>query len=161
MGVIMRAKTVSESSLETNHSVCRHELNHLGTMHGGELVKLIDEVAATCARKHAENIAVTASMDSIHFLGPIYLNDTIILKASVNRSWNTSMEIGVKVFVDGPKGIRHIATAFLTFVALDSAKRPAEVPEVIPESEDERRRYKKAATRRRIRLASRPKPISH
>lgn len=153
-----KGKPVRWSTVEEKFPVCRHQLNPMNIMHGGELVKIVDEVAGHAAAKHTNKVCVTASIDSLHFLGPIFLYDTIEVKASVNRAWKTSMEVGAKVFVTGADGAaRHIASAFFTFVALGGDRKPTEISPVLPETKEEKRRYREANRRRKIRLASRPK----
>ncbi len=153
-----KGKFVRESALENKeYSVCRHQLNRSGAMHGGELVKLIDEVAAIVAWRHSGKVCVTASLDSMHFVSPIFLNEIIVMFAACNRVWTTSMEIGVKAYVKGNGGgTRHVASAYLTFVALDENRKPTAVPVITPETSDEKQRYRAANKRRRIRLKSRP-----
>lgn len=159
-----KGKPVRLSTVEEKFPVCRHQLNPMNIMHGGELVKIVDEVAGRAAAKHTNKVCVTASIDSLHFLGPIFLYETIVVKATVNRAWHTSMEVGTKVFVEGidpstgtEKVVRHVSSAFLTFVALGADRKPTEISPVIPEITEEKRRYREANRRRKIRLASRPK----
>ena len=148
---------VRRSKIEEEALICRHQLNNLGILHGGELVKLIDEIAARCAAKHSGHVCVTASFDGIHILGPILINETVELRASVNRVFGTSMEVGVKVFAKREEGEKHIATAYLNFVAFDNERKPTEVIPIIPETANEKRRYREAVKRRKLRLATRPK----
>lgn len=117
----------------------------------------IDLAAAICAQRHSRKVCVTASMDDLHFLAPVRAGDIVILKASVNCTHKTSMEVGVKVESENPlTGERkHTASAYLTFVAVDEEGKPVPVPSVLPETDDEKRRFKKADERRRERLKKR------
>ena len=105
------------------------------------------------AYRHARTHVVTASMDHIDFIAPVHVGDLLILKSSVNRAFNTSMEVGVKVWVENTiAGMhRHVASAYLTFVAVDSTERRRPVPPVIPETDEEKRRYEDAGRRRDLR----------
>jgi len=100
---------------------------------------------------------VTASVDSLHFLHPVHINELIILRSSVNRVFRTSMEIGVKVMTENllTGARRHTCSAYLTFVAIDKQGKAVEIPSVIPETEEELRRYRQAGERREYRLAMR------
>jgi acyl-CoA hydrolase len=114
---------------------------------------LLDRVAVVVAERHAEKTCVTASVDSLHFLAPARKGDILLFQAAVNRSWRSSMEVGVKVrAVDyKTKEDRHVVSVYFTFVALDEKGRPTAVPAVIPESEIEKRRYEEAGIRRQHR----------
>jgi acyl-CoA hydrolase len=131
--------------------------NVAGTLFGGVLLGFIDRAAAFCAMKHAGRPVVTKSMDSVEFNEPIYIGELVVAKASVNYAGTTSMEIGVKVFAQNPVTgeERHTNTCYATFVALDEKGRPARVPPVFPESDDEKRRYEAGRQRRDERLARR------
>ncbi len=119
----------------------------------------IDIVAAIAAQRHAGRVCVTASVDEINFHYPIKLGEIVALHASVNRAFNTSMEIGVLVLGHGRPGDqpRRANNAYLTFVAIDEQGRPVKVPHVVPETDDERRRYDDALQRREHRLQHRPR----
>jgi acyl-CoA hydrolase len=125
------------------------DTNHHGTMFGGKLMEYIDKTAAIAATRHARRPVVTASSDSMDFLKPIRLGEVIELEAFVTRTFRTSMEIYVKVVTEQPHtGERQTTvTAFLTGVALGEDGRPTPVPEVYPETEEERRLYESAAER--------------
>jgi acyl-CoA hydrolase len=118
---------------------------------------LVDLAAALAATRHARKPVVTASVDSMHFLHPVHIAELLILRSSVNRVFHTSMEVGVKVetenLMTGKK--LHTCSAFLTFVALGEDGRPTPVLPVIPETEEEKRRYREAGERREYRLALR------
>lgn len=151
----MQGKLVAESALDNQRQAVRPEdLNDQGTVFGGHVMSLADVTAAMAARRHAGRPCVTASIDSLHFISPIYLKEDIVLYAAVNRTWKTSLEVGVKIFAENPYNgeRRHVASAYLTFVALDENNRPTAVPPLIPETEEERRRYEEADQRRAVRL---------
>lgn len=131
--------------------------NVAGTLFGGVLLGFIDRAAAFCAMKHAGRPVVTKSFDSVEFNEPIFIGELVVAKASVNFTGTTSMEIGVKVSAQNPitGEERPTNTCYATFVALDEQGRPAPVPPVLPETDDERRRFEKGRVRREERLARR------
>ena len=148
----------SQSRVEMTQLVLPGDANTLGNAFGGKVMQWIDVAAGVAARRHCGGVAVTASIDSLVFLRPIRLSDVVVLRASVNRSWHTSMEIGVRVECDGPnvdEPQRHVASAFLTFVSIDEQGRPKRVPRVKPQTADEIRRFEEADQRRLARLARR------
>ncbi len=153
-------KKISESILTMTELVLPNYTNQLGNLLGGQLMHWIDICAALCASKHNQRVCVTASVDRIDFHHPIKLGDVVTLIASVNRVFNTSMEIGVKVyaetFTEGKKV--HTNTAYLTFVGVDESGKPVKAIEAVPETEDEKRRYEEALRRRESRLSSRSRP---
>jgi acyl-CoA hydrolase len=134
--------------------VLPQDANVLGNVLGGRVMHLLDIAAAIAACRHSRSIVVTASVDHIDFRNPIRVGELIILKASVNRAFRTSMEIGVKVFSENPlTGERkHTTSAYLTYVALDESHSPLPVPPVICETAEEHRRYRDALARRRRRM---------
>lgn len=115
---------------------------------------LIDRVAVVVAERHSGKVCATASIDALHFLSPVRLGETLVIKASVNRVWTASMEIGVRVEAETPgeEKRRHVVSAYLTFVALNTKGKPTRVPELVAESRIEKRRYKEAGLRREKRL---------
>jgi acyl-CoA hydrolase len=131
--------------------------NVAGTLFGGVLLGFIDRAAAFCAMKHAGRPVVTKSFDSVEFNQPIYIGELVVAKASVNFTGTTSMEIGVKVFAQNPitGEERHTNTCYATFVALDENGRPARVPPVQPETDEEKRRNEAGRERREARLGRR------
>lgn len=134
------------------------DTNLLGTVHGGVIMKLVDDVAGAVAQRHSGGPAVTASMDEMAFLEPVYVGALVHAHAQVNWSGRTSMEVGVRVVAEPWNEIRsaaRVATAYLVFVALDSDGNPRAVPPVIPESDEDRRRFAEAEIRRTHRLARR------
>ncbi|HWK89466.1 MAG TPA: acyl-CoA thioesterase, partial [Longimicrobium sp.] len=131
--------------------------NVAGTLFGGVLLGFIDRAAAFCAMKHAGRPVVTKSMDEVEFNEPIYIGELVIAHAAVNFAGRTSMEIGVEVLAQNPvTGVeRHTNTCYATFVALDEDGRPARVPPVLPETDEEKARFAAGAQRREERLARR------
>jgi acyl-CoA hydrolase len=115
----------------------------------------IDLAGAMAAHRHSRQWVVTASIDHLDFLVPVRVGDLCILRSSVNRAFRTSMEVGVKVWVENYRAEekRHVSSAYLTFVAIDEQGNRLIVPPVIPETADEKRRYEGAARRREIRRA--------
>ena len=153
----LHGKPVSASRTEMTEVVLPQDANVFGNILGGRVMHLVDIAAAITAHRHCRSMAVTASVDHIDFRNPIRVGEVITLKASLNRAFHTSMEIGVKVFSEdvltGEK--KHTTSAYVTFVALDQDHRPKSVPPVICESEEDRRRYREALVRRKQRLAQR------
>jgi len=147
-------KSVSDSQVEMTEIVLPNDTNQLGNLLGGRLMHLIDIAAAIAAARHTNKVCVTASIDELNFIHPIKLGQVVILQASVNRVFRSSMEIGVKVTAeDIPTGVRkHANTAYLTFVAIDDEGRPVQVLGVEPVTDDEKRRYEEAMKRRDMRL---------
>ena len=146
-------RPVRESQSEMAEVVLPNDANPLGSLLGGRLMHFIDLAGAMAAHRHAKAYVVTASMDHIDFLAPVHVGDLLILRSSVNRAFRTSMEVGVKCFVENyiAGTTRHIASAFLTFVAVDRNGHRLPVPPVIPETDEEKRRYDDALRRRQNR----------
>lgn len=134
-----------------------NDANPLGNIFGGRVMQLIDIVGSMAAVRHARNAVVTASMDRLDFLSPAYVGEILILHASVNYVGHTSMEVGVKVIAENPRTgeQRHTGSAYLTYVSVDQSGRPMPLPPVIPESDEERRRFAEAQQRRKHRLETR------
>ncbi|TDI12139.1 MAG: acyl-CoA thioesterase [Acidobacteria bacterium] len=145
-----QAKPASESQVEMTEIVNPEDTNPMGTIFGGRVMALMDKAAAVASMRHCRKTTVTVSVDRINFINPIRLGDIVILLSSVNQAFRTSMEVGVKVFSEDPRSGRrqHTCTAYLTFVALDDDGRPARVPGVILETEEQRRRARDAEERR-------------
>lgn len=152
-----QAKPASDSHVEMTEIVNPEDTNPIGTIFGGRVMALMDKAAAVASMRHCRRITVTASVDRVDFINPIRLGDIVILLASVNQTFRTSMEVGVKVFSEDPKSGRrqHTCTAYLTFVALGEDCRPAPVPGVILETGVERRRAREAKQRRSGRMPER------
>jgi len=133
--------------------VLPNDANPLAALLGGRVMHWIDLAGAMAAHRHSRHYVVTASVDHIDFLVPVQVGDLVILRSSVNRVFATSMEIGVKVFVENyvADTVQHVASAYLTFVAVDKEGNPLRVAPVIPETDEQRRRYDDAGRRREIR----------
>ncbi len=155
----MEGRRVSESAAEYSELALPNDANIIGNLLGGKIMHLVDLAAAISATKHARQVCVTASVDHMEFLHPVRIGQLVRLRASVNRAFRTSMEIGVKVWVEDLilGGQRHVSSAYLTFVAIDAAGCRVPVPPLIPETDDEKRRYEEAGARREYRLAQRRK----
>lgn len=152
-----KIKKVSDSFITMTELVLPNHTNQLGNLLGGQLMHWIDICAAMAAAKHANRVCVTASVDRIDFHHPIKLGNVVTLLASVNRTFNSSMEVGVKVFgesfTEGSK--HHTNSAYLTFVSVDENVKPVPVNQITPETEDEKRRFENAKLRRENRLKNR------
>lgn len=159
----MEGRPVCESLSEIAEFALPIYANTLGNLLGGRIMQLVDLAAATAAIRHARCNVVTASVDSMSFLHPIRIGQLITMKASVNRVFRTSMEVGVKVLVeDLHQGIvHHTNSSYLTFVALGEDGKPRPVCQAIPESEVEKRRWREAEQRRTLRLALKRKALEH
>lgn len=153
----MNAKPVRDSQVFSTELVLPNDTNQLGNLLGGRLMHWIDIAAAISAQRHSGRVCVTASVDELNFHHPIRLGEVVTLQASVNRAFNSSMEVGVLVTAYGLKdqGSRRANNAYLTFVAIDEVGRPVRVPPVVPETDDEKRRYDDALARRELRLKRR------
>jgi acyl-CoA hydrolase len=151
------AKTVQESVSEYAEFALPNDANGLGNVLGGKVMHLVDLAAAMAALRHARKPVVTASVDSLSFLHPVHIGQLIILRSSVNRVFRTSMEVGVYVQTENLiTGRRlHTCSAYLTFVAVDENGKSSPIPPVIPETDEEQRRYRQAGERREYRLALR------
>ena len=150
-------KTVRESISEYSELALPNDANGLGNVLGGKVMHLVDLAGAMAAMRHARRPVVTLSVDQLLFLHPVRVGELIVLRSSVNRVFRTSMEVGVKVTTEklmtGER--RHTCSAYLTFVALDENQKPTPITPVIPETEEEQRRYRQAGERRQYRLAMR------
>jgi acyl-CoA hydrolase len=133
------------------------EANTAGNVHGGVILHLCDEVAGIAAVRHSGCRVVTAAMDRMTFLHPVYVGNLVTVKATVNAAWRTSMEVGVRVEAENVRTgeVTHTSTAYLTMVALDEEGQPVEVPPVRPETAEEERRAREAQVRRDNRLDER------
>jgi len=151
----LEARPVRASQSEMAEVIMPNDANPLGNLMGGRLMQWIDIAGALAAHRHSRRYVVTASMDHLDFLAPVHVGDLLILRSSVNHAFRTSMEIGVKCWVEnyiaGSK--RHVSSAYLTFVAIDASGHPVAVPPVVPETVEEKRRYQDATRRREIRQA--------
>ena len=148
-------KPVRASISEYSELALPNDANGLGAVLGGKVMHLVDLAGAMAAMRHARTPVVTASVDSLHFLHPVHIGELIVLRSSVNRVFRSSMEVGVHVTTENlMTGNRvHTCSAYLTFVALDKGGKGTIVPQVIPETEEEKRRFQQAGERREYRLA--------
>ena len=154
---IDQQKRVKDSQVEMTELVLPNDTNQLGNLLGGRLMHWIDIAAALASMRHAGKVCVTAAVDNMSFHAPIKLGSVVILKASVNRAFNTSMEVGVRVEVENPRDGTsfHANTAYLTFVGIDQNNKPIPAPPIVPESQEELRRFESAGVRRQTRLEER------
>lgn len=159
MDSVLAGKTVRQSQAEYSELALPNDANTLGNLLGGKVMHLVDLAGAISAIRHARTAVVTASVDHMNFIHPIHIGQLIRLQASVNRVFQTSMEVGVKVLVEDliTGVLKHTSSAYLTFVALDEHGSRVPIPPVIPETEEECRRYEAAGRRREYRLALRPR----
>jgi acyl-CoA hydrolase len=147
-------RPVRESVSEMSEFALPNDANSLGTLFGGKVMALVDLAGALAAVRHARCAVLTASVDYMTFLHPIHIGQLVVLRSQVNRVFRTSMEAGVKVYVEDlrTREVKHTCSAYLTFVAVDKDGRRIEVAPVVPETIEEKRRYEDAGERRRLRL---------
>jgi len=133
------------------------DANTAGNVHGGTIMKMVDEVAGVAAVRHCGTRVVTAALDRMTFTQPVYVGQLVTVKATVNAAWRSSMEVGVRVESEDVRSgeITHTSTAYLTMVALDEEGQPTGVAAIEPDTEDERRRQREAQLRRDNRLRER------
>ncbi len=148
-------RRVAESRVVLSQQMNPEDANPSGDVHGGTIMKLVDTAAGICAMRHCRTRVVTATVDSMSFLHPVYVGNVVTLSASVNDVGNTSLEVGVRVEAENIRTgeVVHTSSAYLVFVALDDAGKPTRVPPVVVESDDERRRQAHAKIRRESRKA--------
>ena len=151
--------TVERTRSEYSEICLPNDANMLGNMLGGRVMHLVDLCGAIAGMRHARGPVVTASIDQMTFLHPIHIGELVRLKSQVNRVFRTSMEVGVKVWVENlhTGAIRHTSSAYLTFVAVDSSGHRVVLPQIVASSEEDKRRYEQAAERRAYRLACKDK----
>ncbi len=130
------------------------DANPMGNVHGGTILKLVDLAAAVSALRHARATVVTASIDRMDFYHPVYVGNLVSLKASVNYTGKTSMEVGVRIEAEDLKSgtITHTGSSYLTYVAIDEDGKPVEIPDVVPETPEEKRRWREGKDRRAERM---------
>lgn len=150
-------RTVRETQHETSQLMMPQHSNNLDHVFGGVILAMMDTASAVSAIRHARSNCVTVSVDRVDFREPIHLGDLVIMKCSVNYVGRTSMEVGVRVEAENLQtGVRrHTNSCYLTFVAIDRNGRPIGVPPLLPETEEEKRRFEAAKDRRRRRLEER------
>jgi uncharacterized protein (TIGR00369 family) len=155
----MEGKRIRESAIIMAQLMNPEDANIAGNVHGGVIMKLIDNAAGCAAVHHSRSNVVTASIDRLDFHNPVFIGDLVTVKASLNFVGKTSMELGVRVeaenLITGHR--RHTASAYLTFVALDSNGRPLPLSPLVVETEEDKRRNQEAKERRKTRLAERTK----
>lgn len=153
------AKPVSASQVVMTQLVLPTHTNSIGSVFGGTMMSWIDICAAICSQRHSGKETVTASIDRLDFVAPVYKGWVVNLKASVNYTSRTSMEVGVRIDAENPKTAEtfHTASAYLTFVALNSMGKPTEIPGLVLETDDDKRRFEAAKQRRAVRLANKAK----
>jgi len=151
---MIKKKFVSESRVIMTELVLPNDTNTLNNLMGGRIMHWMDIGSAIAAQKHSNRIVVTASVDNISFAKPIQLGDVVTLESSITRAFNSSMEVYVKVRAENIPGGKSEVThsAFLTFVAVDQGGKPIDVPEAVPETEEEKELYAGALRRRQLRL---------
>ncbi|MDB5804768.1 MAG: acyl-CoA thioesterase [Betaproteobacteria bacterium] len=127
--------------------------NFTGNVHGGAVLKLLDQVAYACASRYAGHYVVTLSVDQVIFLQPIHVGELVSFMASVNHTGNSSMEIGVKVVTENIRTqvVRHANSCYFTMVALDDHHKPVSVPPLAPATPEELRRFEAAKLRKQLR----------
>lgn len=155
----VKAKPVSASQVIMTELVLPSHTNSLGSIFGGQIMSWIDICAAIAAQRHSNKEVVTASIDRLDFVAPVYKGWVVNLKASVNFTSRTSMEVGVRVDAEDPKTGEtfHTASAYCTFVALGANGKPIAIPELLLESDEDKRRFAAAKERRTYRLANKNK----
>lgn len=153
----LKTKSVKDSQVEMTELVIPNDTNRLGNLLGGRLMHWIDIAAAIAASRHTNRVCVTASLDELHFHHPVSQGEVVILHASVNRVFRTSLEVGVRVtkenLLTGER--KHTNTAYLTFVAIDDKGKPVIANPIKPVTNAEKQRFRDAARRRQARLMHR------
>jgi acyl-CoA hydrolase len=159
----VEAKTVATSHAVLSQIMLPDDANPLGNVHGGAIMKLVDSAGAVAAIRHCRTPVVTARIDAMSFVTPVHVGDLVTLKASVNQVFRTSMEVGVRVEAENLlRGeVRHVASAYLIYVAVDAAGHPRPVPPLVAETDEERARMAAADARRRMRRASQDGSSGH
>ena len=150
-------RPVSRSTVQMTELVLPQHTNAIGSIFGGQIMAWVDIASAIAAQRHSGQQVVTASIDALNFVAPVYKGWVVNLRASVNYAGRTSMEVGVRIDAENTMTLQkfHTASAYLTFVAVDKNGKPTLVPPVLPESDEQRRRFEAAQVRRAHRLQSR------
>ncbi len=148
-------KRVNDSRVELHHFMGPEHANLIGNVHGGIIMKLVDEAGALCAIRHAQRPAVTVAINSMTFMSPVRVGDVLNLRACLDYVGHSSMEVAIEVIAEDPISGHHTPTnsAFAVYVALDDYGKPCEVPELIVETDDEKRRWEEGKTRQARRLS--------
>jgi len=149
----MPGKSVSASSVVLSRVMHPNEASYMGTVHGGVILRMLDEAGGMAAFRHARKPVVTAAIDSMSFLAPVYVGNLVTAKASVNCVGKSSMEVGVRVEAEDllTGTVTHTASAYLVYVAVGGKNKPLRVPPLITMTADDRRRMAEAELRRRAR----------
>ena len=153
----MEPKTVAQSDVKTSQIMTPLDVNSVGNVHGGVIMRLVDTTAALVAMRHARSNVVTASIDRMNFHNPVYVGDLVTFKASLNLAGKTSMEVGVRVEREQPLSgeTKHVASAYLTLVAMGEDRKPQPIPPLTIVTDDETRRHREALNRREARFKER------
>jgi uncharacterized protein (TIGR00369 family) len=153
----MEAKTVAESDVKTSQIMTPLDVNSVGNVHGGVIMRLVDTTAALVAMRHARSNVVTASIDRMDFHNPVFVGDLVTFKASLNMAGKTSMEVGVRVEREQPLSgeTKHVASAYLTMVAMGEDRKPQPIPPLTVITDEEIRRNREAINRREARFRER------
>lgn len=152
----MQALTVAASQAVLGQMMQPEDANPRGNVHGGTIMKLVDSAGGVSAMRHCRTPVVTARVDAMNFLAPVHVGDAVILKASVNQVYHSSMEVGVRVEAENllTGQITHVASAYLIYVSLDATGSPRPVPRLIAETDEQRARMAAADQRRQARRAA-------
>lgn len=155
----MEAKRVKDSQVTLHKAMLPEHANYMGNVHGGEVMKMVDEAGGLCAMRHARRQVVTVAIDSMTFHSPVHVGEVVSFNASLNWVGHTSLEVGVRVEAENPLTgeCTHTNTAFLVYVALDEHEHPTPVPPLILETNEDRRRWAEAEARQQRRLERREK----
>ena len=154
-------KCASDSSMLISRIMLPEDANPAGIVHGGVIMKEIDNAAGVAAVRHTKKICVTASIDRLDFHKPAFIGNLVTVKASINMTGKTSMEIGARVESEDllTGTVTHLASAYLTFVALGDDQKPSEVPPLKPKTKEEKRRFREAVARRKVRLSEKQREV--
>jgi acyl-CoA hydrolase len=155
--VVPPTKSVAASRVTLHQMMLPEHANAYGNVHGGILMKMVDEAGGICAMRHAQRQSVTVAMDDMTFYSPVHVGEVVCCEASVNYVGTTSMEVGVKVTAENPitGELTHTNSAYLVYVALDDDGKPSSVPELVLETDEELRRFEEAKERQALRLSRR------
>lgn len=149
------SKTVQQTSIEGHHyEIYPQDLNSNNTVFGGRIMEIADMLAATCAKMHSGKTCATLLVDSMRFLSPANRGEILVFSAAVNRAWRTSMEVGIRVVTAAtPESeSRKVLSAFFTLVSLDQFNKPTPTHPVVPQTDEEKRRFEEAQQRRETRI---------